>query len=63
MGEKTVDTLIKHFKTEMNILHKITPDDIQAVVGEKVANNIIKAINGDVDVKSGGGGIYGKINI
>ncbi len=63
VGEKTVDTLIKHFKTEMNILHKITPDDIQAVVGEKVANNIIKAINGDVDVKSGGGGIYGKINI
>ena len=47
----------------MNILHKATADDIEAVVGTKVANNIINAINGDVHVHSGGGGVYGKVSV
>ena len=63
VGGKTVEKLINHFETEMNILHKATADDIEAVVGTKVANNIINAINGDVHVHSGGGGVYGKVSV
>ena len=47
----------------MNILHKATKDDIEAVVGEKIAKNIINASNGNAKVHSGGGGVYGKVTI
>ena len=63
VGGKTVEKLINHFETEMNILHKATHDDIEAVVGTKVANNISNAISGDVHVHSGGGGVYGKVSV
>ncbi len=45
----------------MNILHKLSKDDIEAVVGEKVASSIEKARNGGYQVHSGGGGNYGKL--
>ena len=44
----------------MNILHKLSKDDIEAVVGEKVANAIEKARTGNAKVQSGGGGNYRK---
>lgn len=43
LGKKTIDKLLCKFETEMNILHKLSYDDIDAVVGEKIANNIILA--------------------
>lgn len=61
VGGKTIDKLLNTFETEMNILHKLSKDDIEAVVGEKVANSIEKARNGNCRVQSGGGGNYGKI--
>ena len=53
--------LLDHFETEMNILHKLSKDDIEAVVGEKVANSIVNAREGNVHIHAGGGGVYGKI--
>ena len=47
----------------MNILHKLSKDDIEMVVGEKVANSIEKARNGDAKIQSGGGGNYGKVSV
>ena len=61
LGGKTIDKLLNNFKTEMNILHKLSEDDIEAVVGEKIAKNIIAARNGDVKIQAGGGGVYGKL--
>jgi uncharacterized protein (TIGR00375 family) len=61
VGGKTVEKLLDNFETEMNILHKLSKDDIEAVVGEKVANAIEKARTGNAKVQSGGGGNYGKI--
>ena len=43
LGGKTIDKLLNNFETEMNILHKLSEDDIEAVVGKKVAKNIIAA--------------------
>ena len=63
VGGKTVQKLLDNFETEMNILHKLTKDDIEAVVGEKVANNIENARNGNCVVHSGGGGNYGKVSV
>ncbi len=61
VGGKTITKLLDTFETEMNILHKLSKDDIEAVVGEKVAQSIEKARKGESKVQSGGGGNYGKI--
>lgn len=61
VGGKTIEKLLYAFETEMNILHKLSKDDIEAVVGEKIANTIERARVGEMKVHSGGGGNYGKI--
>ena len=61
VGGKTIEKLLNIFETEMNILHKLSEDDIEAVVGEKVAKNIVNAREGNMKVESGGGGNYGKV--
>ena len=53
LGGKTIDKLLNNFETEMNILHKLSKDDIEAVVGEKVANNIINSIEGNIKIEAG----------
>ena len=62
VGGKTIEKLLNTFETEMNILHKLSEDDIEAVVGEKVAKNIENARKGNLKVESGGGGNYGKVS-
>jgi PHP family Zn ribbon phosphoesterase len=47
----------------MDIFHKFSFDDIEASVGEKIANNIINARNGKISINEGGGGVYGQIKI
>ncbi len=61
VGGKTIDKLLDTFETEMNILHKLSRDDIEAVVGGKVANYIVDAREGKMKIHSGGGGNYGKV--
>ena len=61
LGGKTIEKLINVFETEMNILHKLSQDDIEAVVGEKIAKNIVMARDGKLNIQAGGGGIYGKV--
>ena len=62
LGSKTIDKLLAHFGTEMEILHKVGKDDIEAVVGEKIANEIILARSGKLSIHAGGGGVYGKVS-
>ena len=61
VGGKTIEKLLDNFETEMNILHKLSEDDIEAVVGEKNAKNIVNAREGKMRVEAGGGGNYGKV--
>ena len=61
VGGKTIDKLLEHFGTEMTILHQLSDDDIEAVVGAKVAKNIINARDGKMHIIEGGGGVYGKV--
>lgn len=63
LGPKNIDKLLSTFETEMNILHKVYKDDIEAIVGEKIANNIIAAREGKLSIQEGGGGVYGQIKI
>ena len=61
VGGKTIDKLLNTFETEMNILHKLSKDDIEAVVGEKIANTIERERTSKMKVHSGSRGNYGKI--
>ena len=61
VGNKQIEKLLQHFGTEMTILHKLSKDDIEAVVGEKIANKIIEAREGNAKIEAGGGGVYGKV--
>ena len=61
VGNKVMDKLLTHFGTEMNILHKTTKDDLEAVVGDKIATAIVKAREGRAQIQAGGGGVYGKV--
>lgn len=63
VGNKTIDRLLDSFGTEMTILHKLSKDDIEAVVGEKVANEIIASREGKMKIHDGGGGVYGKVTV
>ena len=42
----------------MTILHKLSNDDIEAAVGDKIARNIINARDGKMAINAGGGGNY-----
>lgn len=61
IGPKTLEKLKDLFGTEMNILHEIPKHELQNVVTEKVANYIVAAREGRLQVTSGGGGTYGKV--
>lgn len=63
VGGKTIETLLRTFETEMNILHNLSVDDLEAVVGQKAAVNIDNARTGKMTVHSGGGGNYGKVEV
>lgn len=43
VGPKVINKLLDNFETEMNILHKLSFDDIEAVCGAKIAKSIIDA--------------------
>ena len=61
VGPKQIEKLLDHFGTEMTVLHKLSKDDIESVVGEKIANKIVEAREWKVKIESGGGGVYGKV--
>ncbi|ASS75028.1 TIGR00375 family protein [Tumebacillus algifaecis] len=61
VGKKTIDKLLDHFGTEMNVLHRATEEQLHEVVGPKIARDIVLARAGQLAIATGGGGIYGKI--
>lgn len=63
IGKKSLEKLLDTFGTEMNIIHNLSKDDIEAVVGEKVANNIAHARDGKIKIQAGGGGVYGQVKL
>ena len=61
VGGKTITKLLDTFDTEMNILHKLSKDDLEAVVGEKIAETIERARNGECKYNLVVEGNYGKV--
>lgn len=61
LGKKTLQTLLKTFKTEMNIIHHVTYEQLCDVISPKIADLIIKMRKGQLMIESGGGGRYGRV--
>ncbi|MFJ7725475.1 endonuclease Q family protein [Neobacillus sp. NPDC097160] len=61
LGPKLLEKLVNHFGSEMAILHEIPSEALNEVVPPKIADLIMKAREGKVNLAAGGGGKYGKI--
>lgn len=63
LGKKMLARLLEHFGTEMNILHRVTENELARVVPENIARAIVLAREGKLELASGGGGKYGKVKL
>lgn len=61
VGPKTMQKLIDAFGNEMNILHKASLEEIASVSSSNIADMIVRAREGRLDIAYGGGGRYGKV--
>ncbi|RKQ37723.1 endonuclease Q family protein [Oceanobacillus halophilus] len=61
LGPKTFQKLLHRFKTEMNVIHHASLNELLEVVPEKLARSIIAMREGKLMVKAGGGGKYGSV--
>jgi len=61
VGPRLRDKLYCAFGTEMNILHRVGREELAGVVGERIADLIVQAREGRLNVKAGGAGTYGRI--
>ncbi len=61
IGPKRLAHMLDHFGTEMNILHRISEEQLLKVVPESIVQTIINARTGKLQYSVGGGGTYGRI--
>ncbi|NPC93164.1 TIGR00375 family protein [Bacillus sp. WMMC1349] len=63
IGPKTIEKLKQAFGTEMNILHHVKEEELLQLLRPQTAQLVIKARNGEMQLKAGGGGTYGKVQV
>ena len=61
IGPKTLERILDYFGTEMTILHHASETDIAKVIGTSLARLIDLSRKGELPLKVGGAGTYGKI--
>lgn len=62
LGPAKFEALLRVFGTEMNILHRVSEQELSEVVGSELAERICAARAGRLALTSGGGGTYGKVD-
>ncbi|WP_083489274.1 hypothetical protein [Bacillus shackletonii] len=62
LGPKTLHKLLDYFDTEMNILHNVPIEELKKVVKADLADMIMQARQGTLQLMAGGGGQYGKVD-
>lgn len=61
IGPKTAGRLLEAFGNEFRVLHRAEPAELTRAAGERVAEVIIAAREGLLQVSAGGGGYYGRV--
>lgn len=62
LGPAKFEALLRTFGTEMNILHRVSEQELAGIVGAELAERIGAARAGRLALSSGGGGTYGKVD-
>ena len=62
MGKKTQSKLLERLGTEMNVIHQASTEELSEIVGKSLARMIVKARQGELTLRPGAGGIYGKVD-
>jgi uncharacterized protein (TIGR00375 family) len=60
IGAVALGKLLNRFGTEMRVLHEAAPEELEVVVGKKLAELVAQARTGNLRLLAGGGGRYGK---
>ncbi|ATY85164.1 TIGR00375 family protein [Kyrpidia spormannii] len=61
LGPKRRSALLKAFGSEMGVLHRASREALAEVVGEGLADLVIRAREGRLTLRTGGGGRYGGV--
>ncbi|WP_079910766.1 endonuclease Q family protein [Paenibacillus sp. 32352] len=61
LGPKKLNALLAEFGTEMNLLHRVSPEELERAAGEEIAHYIVQARQDKLKLQVGGGGKYGKV--
>lgn len=61
IGPKTLHRLLEKVGTEMYVLHDASLEELVDASNTKVAQLIMQARQGNLEIEEGGGGIYGKV--
>src|SRR5699024_5681065 len=61
LGPKTIERLLDHFQTEMNIIHHVPYEHLIEVIRHDLADYIMQMRSGTLQIDAGGGGVYGKV--
>lgn len=62
LGPKLMNKLLDRFGTEMAILHRAAPSELEESCGPAIARMILQAREGTLRLATGGGGTYGKVS-
>lgn len=62
LGPKTMERLLEHFHTEMDVIHHVPYEQLLEVVRSDLADMIMQMRHGELSIKAGGGGVYGTVN-
>jgi len=61
LGRRKLNRLLDEFGTEMNILHRVSPESLEQAAGRELAELVLAARRGELALASGGGGRYGRV--
>ncbi|ULL15484.1 TIGR00375 family protein [Paenibacillus sp. H1-7] len=61
LGPKRLDALLAEFGTEMNLLHRVSYEQLERAAGQDIADYIVQARENKLVLEVGGGGRYGKV--
>ncbi len=60
-GPKTLDVLYKNLGSEMEIIHNISPEQLERFLDKKRVEMILRLRRGELEIECGGAGSYGKV--
>ncbi|MFC7371167.1 endonuclease Q family protein [Fictibacillus iocasae] len=61
IGARTLEKLRVHFGNDMYVLHHAREEELRRILPHAATQNVIKARNGQLLIRAGGGGSYGTI--